>query len=171
MAMKFLKILALVCCIPLFSGAGIAHKFYVSTTIVEYAKKKESLQIITKIFIDDLENVLRKRYQNSDISLATTKETEAYADLAKSYILKKLHFKVNGKEIEPEYLGREYDIDIMSAYLEIKDVSTLKSLEIENEVLFDMFDDQQNIIHLKTPQTNRSFILEKSKPKEMLNFK
>ena len=68
-------------------------------------------------------------------------------------------------------MGKEYDIDIAKIYLEIENVSELKSIEIENKVLIDMFSEQQNIIHLTTPDSRRSLILDKSNPKGVLNFK
>ena len=43
--------------------------------------------------------------------------------------------------------------------------------EIENKILFDTFEDQQNIIHIKTPEKRRSLVLDKENPKGLLNFK
>ena len=145
------------------------HKFYVSTTNIEYVAKKESLQIITKIFIDDVEDVLQERYDSS-ISIATTKETERDIEYLKKYILQKLKVNVNGKPVKLDYIGREYDIDVANVYIEITGVTELRSIEVKNEVLMDLFEEQQNIIHIKTPEMRRSFILEKNNPKDMLNF-
>ena len=151
------------------TASAPAHKFYVSTTNMEYVPKKESIQIITKIFIDDIENVLKERYDPS-ISIATTKETEKDIEFLKKYILQKLNVNVNGKPAKLNYIGREYDIDIVNVYIEITGVKELHSIEVENEVLMDLFKEQQNIIHIKTPETRRSFILDKDNPKDMLNF-
>ena len=73
---------------PCIMGSA-EHKFYVSITKIEYVAESESLQIITQFFIDDIEEVLRKRYR-SDVSLGTTKETEEDRTLLKKYILQKL---------------------------------------------------------------------------------
>ena len=45
--------------IPLLSFAA-AHKFYLSVTDIEYSEKDKSLQIITKVFIDDMEDALKE---------------------------------------------------------------------------------------------------------------
>ena len=42
----------------LFTGA-VNHKFYVSTSVAEFLKEKKSIQVISQIFIDDLENALK----------------------------------------------------------------------------------------------------------------
>ncbi|MAO11537.1 MAG: hypothetical protein CMC07_11865 [Flavobacteriaceae bacterium] len=167
--MKFLKVILLAFVLPLMTASTADHKFYVSTTNIEYVAKKESLQIITKIFIDDIEDVLQKRYSPS-ISIATTKEKEEDREYLKKYILQKLKINVNGKPAKLNYIGRDYDIDVVNAYIEITGVTELNSIEIKNEVLFDLFDEQQNIIHIKTPETRRSLILDANNPKDMLNF-
>lgn len=154
---------------PLLSGTPV-HKFYVSITKIEYVQEKESLQIITKIFIDDIEDALQKRYDPS-ISLDSKKQTPADVAFLKEYILQKLQIKVNGKSVKLDYIGQEYDTDMVVAYMEVKGISDLETIEIENKVLMDMFSEQQNIIHLKTPKSRRSLILDRDEPKGILNFK
>jgi len=150
-------------------SATPAHKFYVSITKIEYVKEKNSLQIITKIFTDDIEDALQQRYDTS-ISLDTKKETEAVDEDLKKYLLQKMIIKVNGKTVRLDYIGKEYDTDMLVAYIEVKDVKELNTLEIENKILMEMFSEQQNIIHLKTPKSRRSLILDKDEPSGKLKF-
>lgn len=166
--MKFPKILFFLFLFPIITGATL-HKFYVSTTKIEYVKEKRSIQIITKIFIDDIEDVLQQRY-DPDISLASHKESAEDVAFLEKYILQKIRLEVNGKPVTLQYIGREYETDIVKIYLEVTGVAQLKTLEIENQVLLDMFDDQQNIIHLKTSEKRRSIVLDKDNPKGVLNF-
>ncbi|MAN59112.1 MAG: hypothetical protein CMC08_04670 [Flavobacteriaceae bacterium] len=168
--MKLLKAFLIFIVLIGLTAATTAHKFYVSTTNVEYVPQKESIQIITKIFIDDIEDVLQERYAPS-ISLATKKETKQHAAFLEKYLNEKLTVTVNGKEAELHYLGREYEIDVVKAYIEITGVKELKSIAIENKLLFELFPDQQNIIHFKSGEYRRSLVLEANNPKEMLNFK
>lgn len=88
----------------------------------------------------------------------------------KNYILQKINIKVNGKSVTLDYIGKEYDTDMLIAYLEVKDVKELKIIEIENKVLMEMFPEQQNIIHLKTQKSRKSLILDKDEPKGKLDF-
>lgn len=153
---------------PLVSATS-AHKFYVSITKIEYVKDKNTIQIITKIFTDDIENALRQRYDRS-ISLDTKKETEAAEEDLKKYIFQKIKIKVNGKPVQYNYIGKEYNTDMVVAYLEVTDINELKTIEIENKVLMEIFREQQNIIHLKTPKSRRSLILDKDEPSGILRF-
>ena len=80
----------------IFTGF-VAHKFYVSTTKVEYVKEKKSIQIISKIFVEDLEQVLQERY-SSRVQLDPKRETELDQNYLIEYVLQKLKFKVNGND-------------------------------------------------------------------------
>ena len=167
--MKYIKIVFVLLLFPLLMSST-SHKFYVSTTNIEFVKEKKTLQIITKIFTEDVEQALQARY-NPSVTLDSKKETETDESYLKKYLLQKIKIEVNGVPVIPTYLGKEYDIDIAKIYLEIENVLELKSIEIENKVLIDMFSEQQNIIHLTTPDSRRSLILDKSNPKGVLNFK
>ncbi len=166
--MKYFRILLLLLIFPLISATS-AHKFYMSITKIEYVKEKKSLQIITKIFTDDIEDALQHRYDPS-ISLDTKKETEAADEYLQKYILQKLNIKVNGKPVQLNYIGKEYDLDMLVAYIEVTNVPNLKSIEIENKVLMEMFPEQQNIIHLKTTNSRKSLMLDKDESSGKLKF-
>lgn len=149
--------------------AFTSHKFYVSVTKIEYAQEKESLQIIAQIFVDDLEKTLSERYLK-EVHIGTNKETPQDEFYLEEYLLKKLKIKVNGKLVSLEYLGKEMEVDQVKCYIEVTGISELQSIEIENKILMDLFEDQQNIIHVKTPSNRRSLILERENPKGLLNF-
>ena len=42
----------------MFTSFFGAHKFYVSVTQIEYVKEKESVEIVMRIFIEDLEKYI-----------------------------------------------------------------------------------------------------------------
>ena len=166
--MKFLKITILVLIFPLLTAAT-AHKFYVSITKIEFVAEKQSLQIISKIFIDDIEDALQARY-DEDLSLDSEKMTVREEALLKQYVFQKFEVVVNGSPVTFDYIGMEYETDIVKIYLEVNGISEVKTLEITNEILMEMFEEQQNIIHYKYGKKRRSLVLEKEYPKGMLNF-
>ena len=61
--MSFFKVVLSLVVFPLFFAT--AHKYYVSTTQVEYVDDKNVLQVITRINADDLERILQERYDPS----------------------------------------------------------------------------------------------------------
>jgi hypothetical protein len=168
MNMKFFKITLLLFLFPMLVSS-VSHKFYVSMTNLEYVPEKQTIQIISKIFIEDLEQVLQKRYSPL-VVLNPKKETEADINYLKKYVSQKLKISINNKPVELIYIGKEYDIDMVNMYFEIENISELTSIEIKNKILFDMFPEQQNIIHIISPDTNRKMILDKDHPDGLLNF-
>ncbi len=166
--MKFLKVALVLFVFPLLT-ASTTHKFYVSITTIEYAQKEQSLQLITKIFLDDIEDALEMRYGRK-FNFNSKKETKQDGEILRDYVLQKLKINVNGKETTFNYIGKQYDIDVVKVYIEIPNISEVHTIEVENKVLLDMFDEQQNIIHIKSNGSRRSLILEKENPKGLLKF-
>ncbi|NKI30322.1 DUF6702 family protein [Croceivirga thetidis] len=163
---KFLLALTLI-----LMSFSTMHKFYVSVTNVNYSEKNDSFEITTRVFIDDLESVLKERY---DIKAAL--DTSSESDMADFYIEKylraKLVVEIDGEPLNYTYLGKKYDADLVLFYLEVENVglSNLKSLAIYNEILTDLYDEQKNIVHIKWKGDKKSFVLTKSDAKGMLNF-
>ncbi|WP_343914409.1 DUF6702 family protein [Aquimarina litoralis] len=151
------------------SSFSVLHKFYVSVTQIEYKEEEQSLQIITRIFIDDIEEALRKRYDENITLLSKEKETKVEQYLS-TYLKQKLRITVNGKEVYYTFLGKEYDNDLVLCYLEVENVSSLETIEVSNLILMDFFEEQQNLIHVKKGKKRKSLILEKERDNGMLKF-
>ncbi|AKA35753.1 DUF6702 family protein [Flagellimonas lutaonensis] len=169
--MKILKSAPLVLTVLFLTSMTVAHKFYVSVTNVNYSEEEDALQITSRIFIDDLERVLEERY-DVDPELATKKE----ADFADAYIEKYLRAKfsvlLDNKPVSFNFLGKRYDNDVIICYLEVLDVNLAErsSIAVQNEVLTDLFEEQQNVVHIKWMGKKKSFVLIKENNKGMLNL-
>lgn len=166
--MKSIKFLFFALLIPLFAFTT-AHKFYVSVTQVEYVKEKQSVQIITRVFIDDLEELLRKRY-DEDITLNVSKDETIIDTYIKKYLIAKVQIEINGNYKKFEFLGKEYEDDIVYCYLEIADVASIDSFKITNQLLFDLFEEQQNIVKTNINSKSKSFMLTPNNDSGVLNF-
>jgi len=170
MGIKNYKKALLVLALPLFAFVG-AHKFYLSVTNIAYSEKEDALQITCRIFIDDLENVLQERY-NLKPHLATEEETDFAHDLIEKYLRTKFSVELDKQEMAFDFLGKKYDGDVVICYLEIAqiDLKNKKHIRVRNEVLTDLFDEQQNVVHFKVFGRKKSFVLTKSDTKGMLNL-
>ena len=112
--MKYKKILFLIIIVPILTAATI-HKFYVTTTRVEYIPQEQSLQIITEIFTDDIEKTLTKRTLK-EVHLDSEKETNEDLALLRDYVFNKFVVFVNGIKVNYNYIGLQYDIDRVKLY-------------------------------------------------------
>ncbi len=166
--MGYLKKIVLVLLLPLMAFTNV-HKYYVSVTQIEYVKEKKSVQIISRIFIDDFEKLLQERY-DPNITLANEKEPTTVDFYIEKYLTEKFQVKINGSEASINFIGKEYEADIVYCYLEIENVSNISTFEVSNQVLFDLYSDQQNIVRTKINNKNKSFILIKENDKGLLNF-
>jgi len=166
--MKKIKQLLFIIAFALFSFTSV-HKYYVSITQIEYVKEKQSLQIISRIFVDDFEKLIRNRY-DSNITLNNNEDEVIIDQYVKKYLLEKIDISINGQAKAISFIGKKYDDDIMYCYLEIENIASMKSFEIKNKVLFDLFDDQKNIVRTNINDKNKTFVLIPEKDKGLLNF-
>ncbi|WP_370476934.1 DUF6702 family protein [Tamlana flava] len=166
--MKFLKPIVLVFALSFLSFSTL-HDYYISVTQVEYVEDKQSVQIISRIFLDDFESALRTRY-NETFTFGGETETKDLDTYIERYLRDKMAFKINGQKADFVYVGKEYDIDIIKCYLEIEGVDHIDSLEITNKILFDLIQEQQNMVKTKINSRQKSFLLIPQKDTAVLKF-
>ena len=56
------------------------------------------------------------------------------------------------------FLGLENKNDMFVFYLEIEDLPSFNIISLDNKLLFDLYSEQQNIIHVKKNGVKKSFI-------------
>ena len=127
------------------------------------------LQITSRIFVDDLNKALEKKY-NKKFFLGTDKETAESIDLLKKYLAENFTIKVNGQSKTMNFLSKEMDGDVLVCYLNVKDISKINALEIYNSVLIDCFAEQQNIVHVTAFGTKKSFLFTETSTKQVLKY-
>ena len=156
--------------LPLLAFSTL-HKFYVSVTNINYSEKDDAFQVTTRIFIDDMEEVLKERY-GIEGNLGDGNETSLADEYIEKYLRAKFLVLLDGKPFPYTFLGKKYDNDVILCYLELPkvDLEHLKKMEIENEILTDLYEEQKNIVHVKWKGNKKSFIMIKSNAKGMLNF-
>jgi len=150
---------------------GTAHKFYLSVTQVRYSQKDDALQITTRLFIDDMNSVLKERY-GLDARLGGNEERAMDVEYLEKYVRAKFSVGINGKTADYTFIGKKYDADVLICYLEVPkvDFPNISSITIENEILTDLFEDQQNVLHFNINGKKKSYVLLKSDTKGMLNL-
>ncbi|WP_318309812.1 DUF6702 family protein [Flagellimonas crocea] len=169
--LKKTRMLVLPWAMLLFLSFSSAHKFYVSVTNMVYSEEDSAFQITSRVFIDDLDKLLKERY-GIEAKLATPKESKVADEYIEKYFRSKFVLQFDGEPVTYNFLGKRYDTDVVICYLEIPKVklSEISTITIQNEVLTDLFDEQQNLVHVKWNENKKSFVLIKEKNKGMLNL-
>ncbi len=149
--------------------AAFSHDFYVSICQIDYNPKTESLEITLKIFTDDLEKALETQGTGT-LHLGTDKEPEEADDYISAYLQKNFRLILNGDTVAMEYLGKEVEIEATWCYIEIPYSSKVKTLQVRNHILMEIYDNQTNIVHVKSNGRQKSLLLSKSNPEDKVKF-
>lgn len=137
---------------------------------VNYVAEKKMVQITSRIFIDDLNNGIEKKYHQKTY-VGTSKETQADVDLLKKYLSENFTIKINGQSKVISFLSKEVEAgDVLVCYSKITGVDKFKTIEIFNSVLLDWNAEQQNITHISAFGTKRSVLFTESSRKEVLKY-
>ena len=168
--MNVLAKVFLILVLPLLAITTI-HKYYLSVTNINYSQKEQTLQISSRVFIDDITTVLNERY-GIKASFGSEEESTLANEYLKKYFKAKFAIKINGLDKEYTFLGKKYEADVIVCYIEVPSISIskLQTLEIKNEILMDLFTEQQNIIHVTLKGKKKSLILIKEKNTGLLKI-
>lgn len=168
--MSRLKYIFLLLCCTFFSvKAGTKHPLHVSTTEVNFNAKDKTLEVSCRIFSDDFEAILAKLYkQKTDLSSPNMKTT--MDELVKKYLLSHMQLKANGKAVTLNYIGFEIDHEATNIYLEVEKITAIKSVEVNDTILYDMFDDQMSIVHVVKGNVRKSTKILYPEKKFIANF-
>lgn len=153
---KSIKKIGFLTIILLLSSFAL-HKYYVSVTEIVYKPEAMKLEIVMRVFPDDMEHVLSDTYQ-VDAHLGESK-TQA---LLKRYVHKKFKLRTNETDLSYNILGTTQEDDFLVILMEAPLKHKLKSLAVYNAILQDLFDEQKNIVHFMNGTLKKSFILEKA---------
>ncbi|MFY8069087.1 MAG: DUF6702 family protein [Flavobacterium sp.] len=163
-----LKIGLLVFCLIVFSSFEL-HKFYVSVTQIDYVPNKKRIEITSRIFIDDLEKALTKKYQKKP-NITSSNELPEAEEWIKTYIKEKIKVSINKKPQVIEYLAKEVEGDVLIIYTKIAISKKINTFEIYNSLLTETFQDQQNIVHTNINSNKKSFLLTNTVFQEKIDY-
>jgi len=123
------------------------HPFYVSVTEIEQNQKTGTVQISTRIFFDDLEKALDKRYKTNINILKPVNKKQVDA-LISAYVKAHLKIKANNKELVMKYVGYEIEEEAAWCYFETDKTGPVRNLSVQNDILFEQHDSQINMVHV-----------------------
>jgi hypothetical protein len=150
------------------SSFGV-HKFYMAIYQINFAPEKKMLQITSRIFLDDLNNALTKKYYKK-IFLGSDKESVEDVNSLKKYLAENFTIKVNGQTKTMIFLSKEMDGDVLVCYLNVKEISKINTIEIHNSVLIDWQSEQQNVTHIMVLGNKKSILFTDNSTKEVLKY-
>jgi len=151
----------------LSSFFALIHPFFVSVIDMKHNIKDKTIEISTKVFVDDLEAILKKNNNKTFDLSNTTLKSETNAVVTK-YLQSKLQLTINGKPQTIKYIGYEVQKESVWIYAEVEDVTTLKKLSINCSLLYDYQEKQMNIFNIKANGSEKNYKLDF--PKSTVEF-
>jgi hypothetical protein len=134
---------------------------------INYVPQKKMIQITTRIFSDDLNDALEYKYEKKTY-IGTKKESPEDVELLKKYLAEKFTLKVDGQLKTMNFLSKEIENNVLICYLNIKDISKVKNIEVQNSIITEIYPEQQNIIQSKLNGEKDSLLLTSEKTNGML---
>lgn len=146
------------------------HPLHVSVTEIEYDEQEKELEIVSRIFTDDLETAIRATAKLPELDLLNPQTGQTTEALVKQYVLARIRITLDGKEQKLNFLGIEKDSDAITAYIQVSQVKRWKTIQVENSVIHETYNDQSNIVHVTLNGIVRSLRLLPNTPSGTIAF-
>jgi hypothetical protein len=149
------------------------HPIHLSITDIEHNNKDKSLEIIHKVFIDDFEKILESNYKTR-LHLATDKENPETDKFIIDYLTKNFVLEIDGKvqkiDFHGKYSNSKEDIFAIWILAKVENIEKLQKVKVQNKVLMDLYDDQDNFVHIKYAGQRKSIRFKESKQEDEVRF-
>ncbi|MGI9168432.1 MAG: DUF6702 family protein [Pyrinomonadaceae bacterium] len=150
-------ILSLCIAIAALTPAAFAHRYHTSVTRLEYNTEEKSVEITVQTFADDLEAVLSKR-AGSKVRLDGSKHANA---LLFDYLRSVFQLKSGNSAGELQWIGMELKGHSAWIYLQSKAPLNLSKASLSNALLFELFEDQVNIVNVHNRGRTASLVFKR----------
>ena len=125
------------------------HPIHISKCQIEHDLESKHLQIILHVFIDDLELSLKENGIDS-LYLGTEFEHPDGNDRVGEYLSEHFKISVGNEPVSLNFLGKELSDDYMAFWCYLESVESIQpgTMQVDYDVLMDIYDDQKNILNL-----------------------
>ena len=145
----------------------LVHPLYISTSEIFLKGNKHDIKI--KIFRDDLEDDLRLFFDKS-ISIDSEIKLEKRSNHIDTYIKDKFQISINKSEIIPSIDNYSLVNDLVEIYLSFETRGDINNIKVYNNILFDVFQVQKNVVLINLENQNQSYIFSYSDREKTFNY-
>jgi hypothetical protein len=149
---------------------GSFHPLHVSVTEIEMDEKDKALEIMMRVFVDDVELTLRKTRNEPALDVMQLKNGLTIDQMMTDYL--KDHFKISldGKAQKIKYIGHEVEGEAFIFYSEVSGVKKWNTIQVQNNIIMETHEDQSNLVHVTVRGNVRSLRLTAETPTDKLVF-
>ncbi|MFN7119770.1 MAG: DUF6702 family protein [Saprospiraceae bacterium] len=150
------------------------HPIHIAISEVSYSEKDKALQVMHKIFYDDLENHIEQLEKAAgrevNLRLGSDKEHAQADEYIRKYVENHFKLTADGKTYAGTYLGKEFETDAVWIYIEVEKVKVPKKLDVSDTILMDLHSDQSNFVHFNIASQKKSLRFQKGSERQQVSF-
>ncbi len=149
------------------------HPVHVSFTNVEYIEDKKQFQILFKVFADDFDLILKKKY-NIYLNFENGKKPNGYEKVVTKYILEHFKIVVDNKDLTASklrFLNLEFKEKAVWLHYIYKFKGQGNRFELWNSLMTDLYLDQTNLLIFNYNSFQKAIRFTNDKTKEVLSVK
>jgi len=152
------------------SAVLILHPIHVSVTEIAFDEKEKELEIVSRIFLDDLESAIREGKKQPELNLLEPGKGITTDQLISEYVQSRFKVSLNGKPQKIKYLGHEVESEAIVCYVQVVNVKKFTTIEVLNSIITELHDDQSNLVHVTVHSKVKSLRLMRDNPTGKLTF-
>ena len=144
---------------------ALAHKFHTSFTEANYNAEAGTLEVSLRTFPDDLESAVRRRAAGKPSAPPAARDRKKeFEERVAAYVAETFRVRTPGGDpVKISWVGMDAGVDSAWLYFEVQLPAGTESLGLSNRLLFDLFDDQINLVNLKTKDRRTALRFERGK--------
>lgn len=125
----------------------IPHPLHLTVTNIEFDKENNVFKISLKIFMDDFEKIIEKKYGVA-LNLGKENELPDAENYFNKYIFENFNIIINkkNKKNKLNFKGKKTDTQAVWLYYEYTAIKKIRSFEVYNSILCDLYKDQINLV-------------------------
>lgn len=148
------------------------HAIYISYTNMKYEETDGILSARIRMFSNDFEDALRLigAPQEPGFEEGETPHPEI-DDFICAYLGEQFQVWADGQPVHFFFLGKKREADATTVSLMAEDVCSMNELKVHHSVLFELFDEQTNILRVRAFGELKNYNLTKRIPEEEIRYR
>jgi len=148
---------------------NLFHPFYVSVTEIKQDVKSKTMQVSVRVFFDDFELALNKKYKTK-VNILKPEDRKVLDGFIADYMNAHLKIKTSQKLLSLKYVGYEIEEDAAWCYFETESAGQINQLTVQNSILFEQHESQSNMLHVIVNGKRKSTKLDNPKNQATFSF-
>lgn len=155
-------------CIIIFTS--FSHPVHVSLTNIEFDEDKKSFDVIFKLFTDDFQDIIAKKY-NYDLNFNDS--TLNHEKIISKYIFSYFSLTINThtKKAKKYRLKKiTSNNEAVWVHYQIKSDKNLKEIKFTSKILMDLYPDQTNLVFFSYKNKTEAFRFDSQVNQQAIRF-